>query len=109
LTVGLVAVRAKIGIDPLAAHFVRRQGRIGNREKSHSGDADALWRPLAQELDIGDQGLHLGTVVRQRLAVHAAHHASVDAPPGVITWSSTSIGKVAKVDMKGPRKASDPH
>ena len=41
--------------------------------------AHALRRPVPQELDIGDQGLHLRAILRQVLAIHAAPHAAIDA------------------------------
>ena len=79
LAVILVATRAEISIDLLPARGVRRRGWVGDRKKSHAGHAHALRCALSQILEIGNDGLHLRTVCRKLLAVHAADHAAIDA------------------------------
>src|SRR4029079_190256 len=79
LAVILVAPRAEIGIDLLPARGIRGKWRVGDGEKTHASDAYALRGALAQNLHIGDDGLHLRTVLRQLHAVHAPDHAAIDA------------------------------
>ncbi|MPL93023.1 hypothetical protein SDC9_39147 [bioreactor metagenome] len=78
LAILAMAGGALLGIDRLAAHRVGDQRGI---DLAHAAALDlVLWLGLAlHPVEIGQHRLHVGAVLRQRLAVHRAAEAAVDA------------------------------
>ena len=72
-----VAGGADLEVALLAVDRIRRRRRGGKRHRVLGGVAVPA-RVGGQQFEVGDEGAHLGAVLRQRAAVHRTRHAAVD-------------------------------